>query len=228
MPLPNELCGLRTLAARGPLADDDWCALLEARHRLIAPQLDRFTLPSLGTFQCLKTESHWTRQISCFVSNTTGDSRFSLETQGLFGYSWSSREETSPDRHVNMWYAQTLHPADGCLRIWGLTRKGNWIIATVVYVGEEGYKGRGAERATEIGIREVTIQELVAQSKCHPREIWRALGKRFHELVQIRRAQYENAREIAAVMNTEEQLEALIEERLRKAEHGDHNEPASA
>ena len=130
----------------------------------------------------------------------------SLETQGLFGYEFQSRKKTGPERGVHTWYADTRIPANGKLSIWGLTRKKQWIIAIVSYEGSAGYKYRGREDSTRVRIEEVTLRTMIKLSRCEPKEIWLALGEQFRQLVEIRRAQYENMRSKVDDMVVEDML----------------------
>jgi len=85
--------GLEVFVRKNQLADEEWFGLIEARRELIKPHLDSFTLPELGSFECMRSEVSFTHELRLDVSTTTGDERFSLKTQGIFRIQpWSAVE----------------------------------------------------------------------------------------------------------------------------------------
>ncbi|MBZ9578220.1 hypothetical protein KJA13_04325 [Patescibacteria group bacterium] len=194
------------LVRKHPPSDEEWLDLIEARRSLIKPHLDSFTLPKLGELKCLRTES-WTEGHDLYDALTirdtltvTGDTRFSLKTQGIFRRPWSGIQ-----RIPNSGYrAPGGGCPDGTMYIWGLTRAGQWILAKVEFKGEPGYKKRGYERATRVHIEESDLATIIAKTKSTSEEIWRELGKAIKDWTKARHQLYRRAREIARIIRIEE------------------------
>lgn len=213
MPLPRQKRAFALLVRQEPPTDEEWLELLEARRVLIRPHFDSFTLPTLGHLECLYNEMPFTHRLPNDAPTLTGDEGFSLETQGIFCAPHLARK-TIPESGWQPGPGGSACP-DGTLYIWGLTRKGQWILAKVVFKGKAGYKERGYEKAQTVDIRESTLPEIVAQTKTTPYQIWLEIGQVIKDWAKFRRGLYECALGIADQVETEEDMLALV---LEKAE----------
>jgi len=201
--------GLKLLIRREKLTDKNWISLIVARHALIRSHLKSVTLPELGELKCLKTES-FTHPLKEGGPTVNGYGRFSLETQGIFHKSWDSIERIKNSGHRPP--PGGVHVPDGTMRIWGLTRSGEWIVATVHYVGLEGYKARGFEQATHVEIQEIDVGSLIAVTKEKPQHIWEELGKTIKAWAEWRKILYDDALNLSHMVEIEELAISLIPE----------------
>lgn len=200
--------GLEVFVRKNQLADEEWFGLIEARRELIKPHLDSFTLPELGALKCMQYDI-FTSMLRSDVSTTTGDERFSLKTQGIFRMQpWSAVE-----RIPNSGYCAPpggVNCPDGTMRVWGLTRSGLWLLVTIGFVGEPGYKGRGCERARTVEIVETDLPTIVAKTKEEPQWMWEELGKVIKGFAEHRKALYSQALSLARMVEAEELAFSLI------------------
>lgn len=200
---------IEIFARQHPLTSDDWIQLVENRRELIKPHLDSFSLPTLGSLECLKIE-HWMGKLG-HETKTSGDERFSLKTQGIFFL----QPHNAIERFIHTEHRGepgNILPSDGTKKAWGLTRSGQWIICTIGFVGSSGYKGRGREVATGIGIVEADVPAILAETKTSPTEIWRALGQAIKEFAEHRRRLYSQAQSLANMIEVDELLLRFVPE----------------
>ncbi len=201
--------GLEGFVRKDQLTNEEWLGLIEARRSLIKPHLDTFTLPELGSLQCLRSETSFTHALNLDVSATIGDERFSLKTQGLFYEQPWSAEERIPNSGACRDPGDCPCP-DGVKRIWGLTRSGLWVLVTVSFVGEEGYKNRGYEKAYTVEIQEVDLPTIVAITKEKPQKMWLKLGEAIKKWAGFRKGLYDQALGLAQAVEAEELMFSLI------------------
>lgn len=201
--------GIEVFIRKGQITDKEWFELIEARRELIKPHLDSFTLPELGSLECMRSELSFTHMLRLDVSASTGDERFSLKTQGIFREQpWSAVE-----RIRNSGYCAPpggSNCPDGTMRVWGLTRSGVWVLVTIGFIGEAGYKGRGYERATTIEIIEVDLPTIAAKTKEKPQKIWKELGNVIKNFAEHRESLYNQALNLARMVEIEELAFSLI------------------
>lgn len=200
--------GLEVFVRKNQLADEEWFGLIEARRELIKPHLDSFTLPELGMLECMQSDN-FMHMLRYDVSTTTGDERFSLKTQGIFRMqSWSAVE-----RIPNSGYCAPpggVNCPDGTMRVWGLTRSGLWVLVTIGFVGERGYKDRGYERAKTVEIVETDLPTIAAKTNEKPQRMWEELGKVIKGFAGHRNALYNQALNLARMVEVEELALSLI------------------
>jgi hypothetical protein len=204
--------GIGLLCRKNPLSDEEWYRLIEARRSLIKPHLDSFTLRELGEVKCLEQEGPnrlHSLQVGFLPEVVTGDERFSLRTQGIFYHPWSGDQKIPVDYRPSPSEEARLYPG-GIKYIWGLTRKGLWILAEVKFRHEAGYKGRGYERALTVDIQELDLPTIVARTRSKPEEIWRVLGEAIKEYTRFRERLYYEALELRRVIEVEELMLSCI------------------
>jgi len=198
--------GIELLVRKDPISDEEWYSLIEARRSLIKPHLNLFSLRELGNIQCLEQEGPtFLHGLYAPFSDTpavTGDTRFSLKTQGIFYHPWSGDQRSG-------------YPHDEMMYIWGLTRDGLWLLVEVKFKSEAGYKGRGYERAQTVHIQESDLPTIIAKTKSKPEEIWRVLSEAIKEWTRFRGRVYHEALELMRVIEAEELMLSLVP----RAEH---------
>lgn len=200
--------GLEMLIRQNPLTDQEWFDLIEGRRKLIKPHLDSFTLKELGSLPCLNSEGGSLHELGWDISKTKGDERFSLKTQGIFHRPYSAIERIPIPKAVH----NNAPPYwdGGTMQIWGLTRSGLWVLATVNFIDKSGYKDRGRERATDIQIVESDLPTIVAKTKETPRWIWMSLGQTIKEWSEHRRLLHNQALNITRMIEIEELALSLV------------------
>lgn len=195
--------GLEVLVRKDRLTGEEWIGLVEARRELIKPHLDSFTFPELGALECLRSEVNFEHAIQSDGPAVTGDERFSLKTQGIFRVqSWSAMERIPKSGYIAP--PGGISCPDGTMRVWGLTRSGLWVLASIGFAGGYGYKGRGYERATTVDIAEADLSTIIAETKEDPQEIWKELGDVIKRLAERRKALYDQAVNLARMVMIEE------------------------
>jgi len=201
--------GLEMLVRKNELAYEEWFGLIETRRELIKPHLGSFTLPELGVLECMRSQISFTHMLRLDISTTTGDERFSLKTQGIFRMQPWSAVDRIPNSgyHAPPGYVKCL---DGIMQVWGLTRSGLWVLVTISFVGEDGYKGRGYERAKTVKIIETDLPTIAAKTKEEPRQIWEELGKAVKVFAEHRKLLYSQALNVARMVEVEELAFSLI------------------
>lgn len=195
--------GLRVFVRKDQLSDEEWFGLIEARRELIKPHLDSFTFPELSLLECMRYESGFTH-LGMDVSTSTGDERFSLKTQGIFFRQPWDAVERIPGTGCVRGYP------NGTMRVWGLTRSAMWVLVTICFVGELGYKERGRERASSVNIVEADLTTIIAETKWGPQRMWEELGKIIKGFAERRRALYDNALGLARLVQIEELALSLL------------------
>lgn len=206
--------GMELLVRKNPLNDKEWLNLIEARRSLIKPHLDTFTLPELGSLKCLRSELSFTHELRInnptLLMSKSGDERFSLKTQGIFRLQPRSAVEYIPNSGYRPSPGGVACP-DGTMQIWGLTRSGLWILVEVRFVGEDGYKERGYERAETVEITEVNLPTIMSKTKEKPQKMWEELGKAIKGWAEFREGLYNQALNLARMVEIEELALSLIQ-----------------
>lgn len=199
--------GLKLLVSKETIDEVMWYRLIQARRALIKPHLDKFTLPELGSLECLRSEVGFTHHLAMDTPTVAGDKRFSLKTQGIF-----DRAIHADQRIPNSGYqAESGYVScpDGIMYVWGLTRSSDWLLIKVEFKGEPGYKNRGYERAQTVTIYEETLEAIMAVIKVEPISMWRMLGNKIKEWTEFRERLYHQALDISRIVETEELLLGL-------------------
>ncbi len=208
MPTTKPTTGMEILGRKQSISEEEWVALIEARRDLIKPHLDKFTLTELRNIQCLRSEVSFSHAVRNDSPKVSGDEEFSLNTQGIF-----DNPRSAEIRIPNSGFRPGPHglaTPNGKLQIWGLARSGQWVLVTVNFVGEAGYKDRGYERATEVLIVSTTIETIINQTKENPLEIWKTLGQAIKNFAEHRLALYEATEALAQKIEIEETMMSLI------------------
>jgi len=206
--MPPKTDGLAVLCRTTPLSDQEWLDTIETRRQAIKPHLDTFTLSTLGQVKCLQLENI-THAISDNSPECVGG-EFDLNTQGIFRIApWNSRVLNQREsRGLN--YEREFRTLGGILYIWGLTRKAQWIIASVSYICEAGYKGRGYERTTKVEIEEAMVLKILSLCNVRYEEIWRELSKEVHLWNKKREELYNTSLNLTRMCDIEELALSLI------------------
>ena len=192
MPSTN---GLKMLVRKSNPTDEGWFGLKEPRHELIKPYLDSFTLPELGSLECLRNENS-AHSLNSDNPAMIANDGLSLRTQGIFHGHWLEEgEEGWPNGRL----------------AWGLTRSNLWILAMISLVREPGYKNRGYgyERAGIVTIVTSDLRTIMAKIK-QPEKIWKGLGKTIRNWAERSKSRYEQAVHLAHIAEIEEQVLELI------------------
>ena len=212
--MPNTE-GLEVLIQKQTLTTSDWLKLIEARCALIKPYLGSFTLSKLGDLKCLRTELSFThRLLDDFALFTAGDHLSALNTQCIFYC-----PKTGIKRIPNSGYQAPpggVSCPDGIMHIWGFTRAASWVLVTVNFKGEAGYKNRGYERAYGVCVEIASLEEIVAKTESTPEEIWKELGRAIKEWTRRREELYHEALQMAQIVETEELALSLCQKERRR------------
>ena len=202
--------GLEVFVRKDRIADEEWLDLIEARRELIKPHLDSFTLPELGSVKCLRNEN-FMHELRFDISTSTGDPRFSLKTQGVFSMQPWGAVERIPNSGYRPWPTDGhVNCPDGIIQIWGLTRSGLWVLITVEFIGKEGYKDRGYERANTVHIVEADLPTIIAKTKEKPQRMWEQLGNVIRSFAVHRKWLYDQASYLVWTVEAEELALSLI------------------
>lgn len=194
--------GLSYLVRREPLGEEEWLGLIEARHSLIHTYLKDFRLHELGKMHCLMNANDM-HGLSDDCPQVTGDMRFSLETKGIFRcqpFDFIERMPGSGYCPISQW---SINVPNGTMLIWGLTESGCWVLVEVNFKGEEGYKGRGYERATDVIILETQLSKIPNKTGEKLENIWKELGREVERWVNFRNYLYREALKVGNMVNTE-------------------------
>ena len=239
---------LQVFLNKDRLQPDDWIELIERRRANLAPHFEQFTLPKLGGMRCLKSEGHPLEIASGHaVPKIEGESPFTLQTQGIyFAQAWGAQTAITTTRlgevqvdvylkeqAANPCFAGPHHYCGvrNCLpplgqvergrrmAIAGLTRDNAWLLASLTYRNEAGYKDRGLERAISIAIQPSSLEEILAAPGFKPFEIWHRLGQVGNEWRQAALQRFQTLDQLAHVMFAEDaayyehdQLQRLLAE----------------
>ena len=158
-----HLGGLTILARQNALTEKDWFELLEARRKLIEKHLRDMTLKSLGELRFIHDYFH-EHALKMDEPKLIGDTRFTLDTRGIFPSDKGSAGVTNTEyHHTPETLARSLTGGSSLVstteRLWGFTRNGKWIgVEVFVTRSEQPYKYEG--RTEEVARAEtVSIQE---------------------------------------------------------------------
>ena len=201
--------GFKMFLRKEKLTEDEWFEMIEARREMIKPHLNSFSLQELGRLKCLDGDNGQ-HDVLLDINKAVKPNDFSLRTQGVFAAPSASREIVKDGPSVSRVLRSDLSPffafpyRKGLLRIWGLTRSNRWILATVSYTEEPGYKGRFYERATEVEIQESNPMEISKSANIEPRFIWQFLGEAIKDFRKRREDLYQQANDLAAIVEIEE------------------------
>ncbi|HZS43196.1 MAG TPA: hypothetical protein VFA52_03195 [Candidatus Paceibacterota bacterium] len=188
---------------------EEWVELIEARRKLIKSHLDKFTLPTLGKLECMKSESGFCHEISFDGPTTVGNENFSLETQGIFHLQPLQAVKTVPNSGYRSYPSGPSVP-NGSKVVWGLTRSGLWVLATIHFIGLPGYKERGREKAEIIEIQQANLPTIIGATEEEPQQIWEKLGEAIKRWARRREELYNQALNLARVVEIEELSVSLI------------------
>lgn len=195
MPFPNK--GVSLLLQRPEVTRKERFALLEARRELVKPHLHQFKLPTLSDVKCLKQEHH---------AHELGLDRFSLESniavgpefRGMFGYG-VRKIEPGGRRYPN-----------GTRYLWGLMREGDWVLITVEFKGERGYKDRGYERAETVRVESSNPQQICEVCEIEPEQIAKVIWDYVEHWRMKRETALRHADEVLRAFHLENTVIELI------------------
>ncbi len=204
-----RMTGLEMLVRRFALERDEWVRLIEARRDIMKPFLASFNFPELGSFDCMRSEVSSRHMLWLDDPTLSGDSAFSLTTEGIFQVQpWEAIE-----RIVGSGYrGDSINCPDGVMRLWGLTRSGDWIIVTIGFIGEAGYKGRGYERARTVTVVKANLSRMFMETKEDPNTVFSRLGREIKGWAEHRERLAKQAASIACFAELEEHMLSLITE----------------
>lgn len=176
------------------ISKEDWPKLIKARVEGIKPHLDTFSLKVLGQLKFLRLEGTHTSELSWLgveaeTINDLDDGDV-MDVQGLFwapssGQYSAEKPAFMDPKKPNIWY------------IYGLTRKGKWVLSEVEYYEVGGYKGRGKDVATKIVLKPTDIPTICKNARITPKEIWLNLGDAIMAWEESRRRSYQVAQRMA-------------------------------
>lgn len=201
--MPDKFCyGAELLLRTAPLGDEEWIQLLESRRLLLKQYLDKFSLKTLGDVGCLSSESHQ-HEINWDNPEVVAQDGLGLDTQGIFGRGKTVFDQIKiPSAPWSGWGPST-ETVGGTVDLWGLSRKGEWIVIKVEFKKESGYKGRGYDRAVKVTIRRTTVDEL-AEVAGSTQLVWDLLGRTVAEWTDQRLRIYLQANELLAVVQAQD------------------------
>lgn len=201
--------GLEIMFDKIALDNEDWMRLIEVRQSFIKPHLNNFTLKELGSISCLARES-FTHSIAIDGPKLIGNEKFSLKTQGIFHFQQYSKRKIVPNTGGYDTRRDVCYPSDGTIIIWGLTRADQWVTAAVNYIGKDGYKGRGYEKAISVDIQETDLKSLIFITQEEPKKIWKALGESIKEWARAREILYNQALNLVKIIELEETVALFV------------------
>jgi hypothetical protein len=187
--------GLRMLVRGRKIDARQWVGMIEARGKLIKSHLDSFTLSELGD-EILGERRKFLEAIAPNALKVAGDKQFSLKTQGIFCKSSFSGWERVPESGPSEFWMT---------RVWGLTRSGKWILATIEHRGKRGY-----QEPTNVEIIEADVPMIISRTKENPKELWEKLGNAVKIFAKNRKRLYDEAENIASMVRIEELAFSLI------------------
>ena len=194
--------GVEVFIRKNPLTDKEWLGLIEARRELIKPYLDSITLPELGSLECLKIDTYM-HALNNNAPSLTEDEQLSLKTQGLF-----FKQPRSVVKEISG--KGCLFSSGGITWVWGLTRSGLWVLVTINFIGELGYKNRGYERAETVEIVESDLSTIVAITKEEPQQMWKELGETIKGFAEHHKPLYNQMLRLAQMVEIEELALELV------------------
>ncbi|MCX6703696.1 MAG: hypothetical protein NTV02_03345 [Candidatus Zambryskibacteria bacterium] len=196
--MPSEHETLRLLFTETkPFSDEVWIQLLEARRKTMMPHLNSFTLPTLGGVKCVEINTSYRDELTRSNPEVTGEKELDLQVQGIF--------------RPSLYASRVVYPkvrgqsSRGRFCIWGLSRKGEWVVATVFYEIADSSNNR-REYACRVDINKVDLPKLVEICKCSYEEVWRELGKEVSEWHEKRRELYRIINRLNTQFNIEDSL----------------------
>lgn len=190
--------GADLLLRTDPLGHEEWMQLLESRRLLLKQHLDKFSLERLGEIECLSSESHY-HKINQDHPEVVAEADLDLDTQGIFGRGETTFEQVKvPSAPWSGWGPET-ETLGGVVNLWGLSRKGEWLVIQVEFKREPGYKNRGNDRAVRVTAKTTTVSEL-AEVALSPQYVWDQLGQTVAQWTEQRLRLYLQANELLAVI----------------------------
>lgn len=182
---------LKLLFRKKPLRLEDWLILVETRAEQVKPLLKISSLPELGHTRCLRLHSirddHPLEFDSPRLIGVNGLS-LTLKTQGVFSVGYKKHY---PGTGYKAPPGDVSYP-NGYMALWGFTRDGEWVVATVNFVGVSDYK-YGKEVAKSVKILQTNLASVVNSTGVEPETIWDKLGEVVWELTRRREQLYKNA-----------------------------------
>lgn len=166
---------LETCLRKDRLSDAEWAALIEARladvKGLIASRSS-----TLGKVECLRrgTFQHMIQADLPDIADKINRKVVGTNIEGIFG--------VQDRRHVrnisNTGYTAPSGMAfpNGTIKVWGLTSEGDWLLATVHFVGESRNGEEGYERAGLVEIDPATAEEVLTKGLIDPQDILEKLA----------------------------------------------------
>ncbi|MEK7089209.1 MAG: hypothetical protein AAB920_00110 [Patescibacteria group bacterium] len=206
--MPSHDGGLKVFVRKGKVEIEEWLLLIDERANLLRPYLDSITLPELMRLKCLRIDT-FEHDFSPDNPKIEGDEEFSLRMQGIFRVQrWQNVEQIPGIGFVTAYCGKFQ---DGVSRAWGLTRKGKWVLITIHFSGQAGWKDRGYEKAELVKIEEASIVTILEATKVKPKEMWFELGKAAKEIVENRKHLLDQVLHLTTIVESEELAFSLME-----------------
>jgi hypothetical protein len=229
--------GLRILARRDALTDQDWYKLIEERQALIAPHLRDMTLKSLGDLKIVRDQqgghsSARPLRLGAMVEKTYTapphrkyreaselkytEGPFKLDTRGIWPddevyYGGHFKKEHIPKPEGQLGSEGLV------LRFWGLTRGNQWIKAECTEHHFEQARHAGHDYRPEQ--RSEVVRFVTAESSppeicqfCHfkPRWLWEQLGDTANKWLKHRTQQMWDAERLIKIFNDEKTMLDIV------------------
>lgn len=204
--------GAELLLRKTPIGVTEWVTLVEGLRKMIKPHLDKFSLSTVGEFECLTSEGH-RHAIADNGPEVVADGPLGLGTRGIFAIGETSYDTES--RRTTL-YRDEQVTLGGTTRVWGLTRNGEWVICVVEFKHEPGYKNRGYDRAIMVTIRKSTPAEVIRVAGS-PKRVWHLLARTVAEWTEARYRLYRQADELLSAVRAASSAIKQIESSLPDA-----------
>lgn len=199
--------GLGLLVRPTPLTDQEWLNLLEARRELLQRHLPSFHLAKLGYLQCMHDGIQGSHELQADDPEVTGDTRFSLNTLGLF---YEQPPDTVKRVPYSGYFGRGIEVPDGTRIVWGITGANQLLLVTIQFVGQAGGLNLGRQCATTVTIVETDFKTILAATGESPRRILEKLGEAVEDYVQRCRDRLKAALRVEDIIKGEEAALALI------------------
>ena len=225
--MASEKSTLDILARRDPITEAEWEEMIAARVRFILPFMRSLSVGTISDVRCVRVYTGRLRgddydgpdrSFADDAVELVAEAGLNKSTRGIF---WSHpvdhpAESNNPCTDARLYHsALGREPRGRSVRIWGLTRNGEWIIARLESVSnaessdEEGY----VQTPTRLIIQRCTPRYLV-EAKCATFfDIWNYLRLWLMDCVHKRREVLVDLDRKIALLNTEFELAYSLEKK---------------
>ncbi|KKR05284.1 MAG: hypothetical protein UT32_C0021G0012 [Parcubacteria group bacterium GW2011_GWC2_39_14] len=212
MPRAHE-AALLLLMRHTKLSQADWIELIKLRLTHIKPWLKDMPMMRFDEVEILQDQSHLHRlgrlhdkpapELLGFTV------KYGLTVQGLFD--------------VEPLYLKTIVRTRGerpYRHVVGILRTGRLVLIKVTFVDEQGYKGRGYQRALTVELRDTTVEEILTiQGYTDPKSFWTFLNDQIKAFFNRRQKMLEDAGDLYREMIQETKLLSVLELDLIQHDH---------